>query len=106
MGIVLGNLCMGISIGWWKDNHYTHHVVTNSVSHDPDIQHPPIMAVSDLFYDRSKGNGKPIRSYYYGHLLDYSGRLAAFLVGHQHFMLYPVMAVARFNLYFQRSVCG
>ena len=37
---------VGISIGWWKKSHNTHHVVCNSVEHDPDIQHLPVMAVS------------------------------------------------------------
>lgn len=103
IGLVLGNFCTGISVGWWKDNHYTHHVVTNSVTHDPDIQHPPIMAVSELLYDRRHKGGKPIVSHYYGPSvdMDFTQGAAKKLVGYQAYLFYPIMAVARFNLYVQ-----
>ena len=38
IGMVVGPLLTGISTAWWKRSHNAHHVVTNSVSHDPDIQ--------------------------------------------------------------------
>lgn len=31
IGLIIGNLMSGISLGWWKDSHNTHHVVPNSV---------------------------------------------------------------------------
>ena len=37
---------MGLSVGWWKSDHNTHHVVCNAVEHDPNIQHMPMLAVS------------------------------------------------------------
>merc|ERR1712205_220722 len=50
IGMVVGPLLTGISTAWWKRSHNAHHVVTNSVSHDPDIQHIPFFAVTaDLF---------------------------------------------------------
>lgn len=100
IGIICGNFLGGISIGWWKDNHYTHHVVTNSATHDPNIQHPPLMAVSSHLYDRRETkDGKPIESFYYGgKLMDYRGATAP---KYQHFLLYPIMAIARINLYIQ-----
>ncbi|CAF3385943.1 unnamed protein product [Rotaria sp. Silwood1] len=36
IGIFIGNLLGGISIGWWKHHHNIHHLVTNSPEHDPD----------------------------------------------------------------------
>lgn len=30
IGIFIGNLCCGLSIGWWKSSHNVHHLVTNS----------------------------------------------------------------------------
>lgn len=36
-GFFIGNLLQGISIGWWKDSHNTHHVIPNDVNFDPDI---------------------------------------------------------------------
>jgi hypothetical protein len=47
---VVGPLLTGISTAWWKRSHNAHHVVTNSVSHDPDTQHIPFFAITpDLF---------------------------------------------------------
>merc|ERR1719163_1313277 len=43
---------MGLSLGWWKSDHNTHHVVCNSVEHDPNIQHMPIMAVSERIFTK------------------------------------------------------
>ena len=37
LGIFVGNFVGGISIGWWKRSHNVHHIVCNSVDHDPDI---------------------------------------------------------------------
>jgi len=102
IGIICGNFLGGISIGWWKDNHYTHHVVTNSATHDPNIQHPPLMAVSSHLYDRRHTGGEPISSpYYCGKLIDYRGDFAKKVIGYQHFLLYPIMGIARVNLYIQ-----
>jgi len=35
IGIFIGNILGGISIGWWKYHHNIHHLVTNSPEHDP-----------------------------------------------------------------------
>jgi delta8-fatty-acid desaturase len=85
---------MGISTCWWKRNHNTHHVVCNSVEHDPDIQHMPIFAVTPRIFS------KPYWSTYYTKWVCMD-RVAKMLVSHQHILLYPVMAFARFNLYAQ-----
>eukprot|EP00039_Didymoeca_costata_P005631 m.83211 g.83211 ORF g.83211 m.83211 type:complete len:503 (-) comp12908_c0_seq2:3227-4735(-) len=101
IGIVCGNFLGGISIGWWKDNHNSHHVVTNSVSHDPDVQHPPFFAVSDKLYNRKEQDGKPVFSHYYGWVLDFQNTLAQILIKFQHVLVYPILMFARLNLYFQ-----
>jgi cytochrome b involved in lipid metabolism len=31
VGVFLGNICSGISVGWWKATHNAHHCATNSV---------------------------------------------------------------------------
>jgi len=46
LGVFVGNFIGGISVGWWKRSHNTHHIVCNSVEHDPDIQHMPVFAVA------------------------------------------------------------
>jgi len=56
LGVLFGNSFGGISLGWWKRSHNVHHVVCNSVEHDPDIQHMPLFAVSDEVFDLGKLN--------------------------------------------------
>lgn len=94
-GILIGNTLMGISLGWWKQSHNVHHVVCNSVEHDPDIQHLPVFAVSDKIFNK----GGFFSTYHKKRFdIDFFAR---FLVSIQHLLFYPVMAVARINLYAQ-----
>eukprot|EP00339_Tiarina_fusa_P005170 CAMPEP_0117044088 /NCGR_PEP_ID=MMETSP0472-20121206/30583_1 /TAXON_ID=693140 ORGANISM="Tiarina fusus, Strain LIS" /NCGR_SAMPLE_ID=MMETSP0472 /ASSEMBLY_ACC=CAM_ASM_000603 /LENGTH=478 /DNA_ID=CAMNT_0004755737 /DNA_START=157 /DNA_END=1593 /DNA_ORIENTATION=- len=93
-GLFVGNFLTGISIGWWKRSHNVHHIVTNSAEHDPDIQHLPIFAPSPIYLKT------PIFSTFFEHYLPLDSS-AHFLVKFQHFLYYPVMAFARFNLYVQ-----
>lgn len=94
IGSTVGCGLMGISTGWWKRNHNTHHVACNSVEHDPDIQHMPIMAVAEKVIEA------PYWSTYYLKWvkLDVPARI---LVSYQHYLFIPLMMVARFNLYAQ-----
>lgn len=82
----------GLSACWWKDNHNVHHVVTNSLEHDPDIQHMPIFAISHRLLTS-------LRSTYYGIVMKYDF-VAKVLLRIQNYTYYPIMAVARFNLCF------
>mmetsp|Transcript_89898 Transcript_89898/g.159955 ORF Transcript_89898/g.159955 Transcript_89898/m.159955 type:complete len:559 (-) Transcript_89898:102-1778(-) len=88
---------MGISVCWWKRNHNTHHVVCNSIEHDPDIQHMPIFAVTPGIFK------KPFWSTYYNELKAMDA-IARFLVSYEHILFYPVMMLARFNLYAQSLI--
>lgn len=36
-GMICGNLCIGVSIGWWVGNHNRHHAHPNTEGADPDI---------------------------------------------------------------------
>eukprot|EP00919_Chromeraceae_sp_WS-2016_P021433 GHVR01050600.1.p1 GENE.GHVR01050600.1~~GHVR01050600.1.p1 ORF type:complete len:246 (+),score=-10.23 GHVR01050600.1:3713-4450(+) len=89
----------GIGIYWWKLSHNTHHLICNSVNHDPDIQLLPLIAVSNKLFKRfySTFHDK------FMSLTDF-GRLC---VSYQHILFYPIMAFGRFNLYFQafRPLC-
>lgn len=93
-GLIVGNLMTGVSMGWWKRSHNVHHIVTNSVDYDPDIQHLPVMAVDPTFLS------KPIFSTYQGQYLQLD-KVTHFFVKIQHWLYYPIMAVARVNLYIQ-----
>jgi delta8-fatty-acid desaturase len=81
----------GLSAGWWKRNHNVHHIVTNDPEHDPDIQYIPIFAVSHRFLDN-------LTSTYYERFMEYDA-FAKVLIRIQQYTYYPIMAVARFNLY-------
>jgi acyl-lipid Delta6-acetylenase / acyl-lipid (9-3)-desaturase len=93
-GLLVGNLMTGVSVGWWKRSHNVHHIVTNSVDYDPDIQHLPVMAIDPVFVS------KPIYSTYQAQYLQLD-RLSHFFVKIQHWLYYPIMAAARINLYVQ-----
>lgn len=93
VGMLVGNLATGISIGWWRSTHNMHHVFTNSVPDDPDIQHE-ILAIADDFWDRD------VFSTYHKRVMA-RNRLTHWFVSNQHVLFYPVMLLARFNLYVQ-----
>jgi fatty acid desaturase len=94
LGLFFGNFCTGVGMGWWKRSHNTHHVCTNVVEDDPDIQHLPIFALHKRFLKA------PVFSSFYDRYLPLSAVTHA-LVKYQHWTYYPVMAFARFNLYAQ-----
>lgn len=96
VGILMGNALGGVSIGWWKWSHNVHHVITNSIEHDPDIQHLPVFAVSKKIF-------RPFFSTFHKRqmVVDAIGR---FMVSIQHFLYYPIMGLARFNLYIQSLI--
>ncbi|KAK8502970.1 hypothetical protein V6N13_100266 [Hibiscus sabdariffa] len=91
--IVSGNCLTGISIAWWKWTHNAHHIACNSLDHDPDLQHIPVFAVSSRFFSS-------ITSSFYGRKLNFDP-FARFLISYQHWTYYPVMIVARINLFVQ-----
>ena len=95
-GLFFGNIMTGISLGWWKSSHNAHHVTTNSVTADPDIQHLPIFAVSNKFFGS-------IFSTYHEKTLSFNG-FAKFMVPLQSKLYYVAMALARCNLYAQSII--
>jgi fatty acid desaturase/predicted heme/steroid binding protein len=86
----------GVSMGWWKKSHNTHHVVTNSVEHDPDIQHLPVLAVSPSIF---KGFFSTYHKKVFCPLL--LDPVARFVICHQHLLYYVFMFFGRYNLYIQ-----
>ena len=53
-GLVLFNLCLGASRGWWADKHNTHHAQPNRLDVDPDIE-GGVVAVSHEEAQRAQG---------------------------------------------------
>mmetsp|Transcript_22416 Transcript_22416/g.78566 ORF Transcript_22416/g.78566 Transcript_22416/m.78566 type:complete len:502 (-) Transcript_22416:246-1751(-) len=96
IGIFVGNFMGGVSIGWWKWSHNVHHIVCNSVEHDPDIQHLPVFAVTNKIFSR-------FWSTFHSKWMEMDAP-ARFFVRWQHWLYYPIMCVARFNLYLQSVI--
>ena len=91
LAIVIADFIGGLSMGWWKDNHNVHHIVTNAPEHDPDIEHMPLFAISH----RLLGS---LRSTYYDRVMEYDAA-AKILLRIQAWTYYPFLALGRFNLY-------
>jgi len=96
LGFILGNFLTGIDIGWWKSTHYTHHSATNAIHDDPDIQHMPLLCFEERMTDN-------LWSTYHGRFMPLDA-LAKAIIPYQHWYFYPVMGVARFNLYIQSFI--
>jgi len=87
------SLFAGISCQWWKHTHNVHHIVTNSLEFDPDIQHLPIFAVTNKYF-------KSVFSLFHGRVLHFD-KFAQFCVTYQNLLYYPIMCFSRINLYVQ-----
>ncbi len=93
VGSILSSL-MGLSVCWWKSDHNTHHIVCNAVEHDPNIQHMPMLAITEKIFR------KPFWDTYHKKKVSMDW-LARLFVSYQHIVFYPLMAVGRWNLYAQ-----
>lgn len=104
VGIFVGNIFTGLSIAWWKHSHYTHHVVTNVITDDPDIQHLPVLAVDTKFFT-SESNCLPGATSLTPKC-NSAGfwNWCKFIVSYQQYLYFPVMSVARLNLHIQSIV--
>ncbi|KAJ3203917.1 hypothetical protein HK099_001329, partial [Clydaea vesicula] len=98
VGMFLGNIVGGVSIGWWKATHNVHHIVTNHVEHDCDIQHLPFIACSTKFF-------KNVYSSFHKRVIEFQNSpIAQFFVPIQHYTFYIVLLFGRFNLYAQSFI--
>lgn len=94
--ILTGNCLAGISIAWWKRNHNAHHISCNSLDFDPDLQHMPFFVVSSKFFNS-------LTSCFYERKMNFDA-VSRFLVSYQHWTFYPVMCIARINLFAQSII--
>ncbi|KAI8971716.1 fatty acid desaturase-domain-containing protein [Mycotypha africana] len=91
IGVIIADFIGGLSLGWWKDNHNVHHIVTNHPEHDPDIQHMPFFAITTKFFNN-------IYSTYYKRVLPFD-TVSKFFLRRQHHLYYLILAFGRFNLH-------
>ncbi|GAA1937408.1 acyl-CoA desaturase [Microbacterium aoyamense] len=53
--LVIGNLLVGMSYGWWQHKHTIHHANPNKIGSDPDIDLPVIAVTADQAARRRSG---------------------------------------------------
>ncbi|KAI9025074.1 fatty acid desaturase-domain-containing protein [Phycomyces nitens] len=91
IGVGIANFIGGLSIGWWKDSHNVHHIVTNHPEHDPDIQHMPFMAITTKLFNN-------LYSTYYNRVMEFDAP-SRFFIKYQHYLYYIILSFGRFNLH-------
>lgn len=94
VGVLLASCLGGLSMGWWKDSHNVHHIITNHPDHDPDIQHMPVFAVSEKYLNEEK----PVYSTYHKRTLNFDF-LSKIILPYQHYCYVVINAFGRFLLY-------
>lgn len=53
LGLLLGNLMLGMGYGWWNDKHNRHHANPNHTDKDPDVAAGALVWSADQAADRS-----------------------------------------------------
>lgn len=86
---------MGLSLSWWKIDHNSHHVVTNSLDRDPNVQHLPVLAITEKIFKNR------FYDLYHKKWIAFDNNFSRRLIEGQHIYFYPLMLVARWNLYVQ-----
>jgi fatty acid desaturase len=77
-GLLVGNLAIGLSYGWWMDKHTRHHANPNHEDHDPDVA-PDILVWSQKQAESSRGPARLIG-------------------GWQAFLFFPLLTLEGLNL--------
>ena len=78
-GLLVGNLGIGMSYGWWMNKHTRHHANPNHEEHDPDVA-PDILVWSQRQASGAKG-------------------LARIVGGWQAVLFFPLLLLEGFNLH-------
>lgn len=81
--MVLGNLLVGMSYGWWQHKHTRHHANPNKVGSDPDIELPVVSFTPDQVAHRAKQ---------YGPVL-------AWVMAHQGMFFFPILLLEGLSLH-------
>lgn len=80
ISLVLGDLLVGMSYGWWRHKHTRHHANPNKIGSDPDIDLPVIAFTPDQV--------KAQRS-----------RFARWMVAHQGVFFFPILLLEGLSLH-------
>ncbi|KAK4536496.1 hypothetical protein CDCA_CDCA08G2521 [Cyanidium caldarium] len=96
-GLVVGNLCQGFSVTWWKRKHNHHHALPNvatdeRIGGDPDIQTMPLLLWSEHLLESDLGF---LRSAVAAAAT--ASRWSAWLLRHQWWLYVPILCAARLS---------
>mmetsp|Transcript_82896 Transcript_82896/g.101604 ORF Transcript_82896/g.101604 Transcript_82896/m.101604 type:complete len:464 (+) Transcript_82896:33-1424(+) len=95
-GLFEADILQGISSSWWKYTHNVHHIRTNDLSFDPDIQHMPFLAITIEYFNN-------VYSKFHRKVLEYDA-FAKILVKYQHIHYVPIIMCGRVFLYIQSFI--
>jgi fatty acid desaturase len=79
VGILHGNLAIGLSYGWWVDKHNRHHANPNQEDRDPDID------IGALAFSSAQARGKR--------------GLTRFVARHQRYLFFPLLLLEAMQLH-------
>jgi fatty acid desaturase len=80
IGIVAGDLLIGLSYGWWVDKHNKHHAKPNYEGHDPDI-------------------GEGVLAFTTEQASKHDGPVSGFIARHQAWLFFPLLTLEGLNLH-------
>ena len=80
IGIVAGDLLVGLSYGWWLDKHNRHHAHPNHEGQDPDI-------------------GEGVLAFTTGHIATRTGALSRMVARHQAWLFFPMLTLEGIQLH-------
>jgi fatty acid desaturase len=89
VGLVHGNLAIGLSYGWWVDKHNRHHAHPNTEDKDPDID------IGALAFTAGQAGAK-------------RGPVTRFIARHQRYLFFPLLLLEAVQLHVSsvRAVLG
>ncbi len=80
VGLLHGNLAIGLSYGWWVDKHNRHHAHPNTEDKDPDI------AIGALAFTAGQASAK-------------RGAVTRFIARHQRYLFFPLLLAEGLQLH-------
>ena len=80
VGLLHGNLAIGLSYGWWVDKHNRHHSHPNTEDKDPDIN------IGALAFTAGQARAK-------------RARVTRFIAGHQRYLFFPLLLLEAAQLH-------
>lgn len=80
VSIILGDLLVGMSYGWWQHKHTRHHANPNKLGSDPDIELPVIAVTAES-------------------AARHHGRVVAWLRAHQGLFFFPILLFEGLSLH-------